>query len=137
MLVLTAVFDNLMIYVGLFDYGQHTLTGVRIGLAPIEDFFYPVCAVLFVSGLWWLLGADPQRAEHARPFIDMVRFVRLQQQRSERQEGDGSDEREPAAGGLGHLIPGVRGAEGRVADGPVWGHPILSSTPLRPAQRSR
>lgn len=63
MLVLTAVFDNLMIYVGLFDYGQHTLTGVRIGLAPIEDFFYPVCAVLFVSGLWWLLGADPQAQE--------------------------------------------------------------------------
>ena len=66
MVVLTAIFDNLMIYAGLFDYGQHTLTGVRIGLAPIEDFFYPVCAVLFVSGLWWLLSAAP-RDQDTRP----------------------------------------------------------------------
>lgn len=66
MVVLTAIFDNLMIYAGLFDYGQHTLTGVRIGMAPIEDFFYPVCAVLFVSGLWWLLSAAP-RDQDTRP----------------------------------------------------------------------
>ncbi|WP_345474057.1 lycopene cyclase domain-containing protein [Glutamicibacter ectropisis] len=54
MLLLTAVFDNLMIAAGLFDYGSHALSGVRVGLAPIEDFFYAACAVLLVPGLWWL-----------------------------------------------------------------------------------
>ncbi|MGO3527863.1 lycopene cyclase domain-containing protein [Glutamicibacter arilaitensis] len=59
MLALTAVFDNLMIAAGLFGYGSGTLTGWRIGLAPIEDFFYAACAVLLVPGLWWLLGFGP------------------------------------------------------------------------------
>ena len=56
LLTLTAVFDNVMIASGLFDYGNQTLLGVRVGLAPIEDFTYPICAVLFVPALWWLAG---------------------------------------------------------------------------------
>ena len=39
--VLTAVFDNIMIASGLFDYGGHALSGVFIGLAPLEDFAHP------------------------------------------------------------------------------------------------
>ena len=62
MLVLTAIFDNLMIYAGLFDYGSGTLSGVHIGLAPIEDFFYAACAVFLLPGLWWLLGAGRKDA---------------------------------------------------------------------------
>lgn len=54
--VLTAVFDNLMIYSGLFDYESETLLGPHVGLAPIEDFTYPLAAVLFVPALWWLAG---------------------------------------------------------------------------------
>ncbi|GAA5228164.1 lycopene cyclase domain-containing protein [Paeniglutamicibacter antarcticus] len=58
--VLTAVFDNLMIYSGLFDYESDTLLGVHLGLAPIEDFTYPLAAVLFVPALWWLAaGRSP------------------------------------------------------------------------------
>ena len=56
LLVLTAVFDNLMIASGLFDYGQASLLGIRVGLAPIEDFSYPLAAVLFMPALWWLGG---------------------------------------------------------------------------------
>ncbi len=63
MLGLTAIFDNVMIAVGLFDYGKHTLSGLYIGLAPIEDFLYPLCAVVLMSGLWWLLGAAPTASE--------------------------------------------------------------------------
>ena len=54
--VLTAVFDNVMIGSGLFGYGSQTLLGLRIGLAPVEDFSYPVCAVFFVPALWWIAG---------------------------------------------------------------------------------
>lgn len=61
MLALTAIFDNLMIAAGLFDYGQHTLSGARIGLAPIEDFLYAACAVFFMAGLWWCATSNPKQ----------------------------------------------------------------------------
>lgn len=51
---LTAVFDNVMIGSGLFDYAGHTLNGFRVGLAPIEDFAYPIAAALLLPGLWLL-----------------------------------------------------------------------------------
>lgn len=55
-LLLTAIFDNVMIASGLFDYGNQTLLGIHLGLAPLEDFTYPVCVVLFAPALWWLTG---------------------------------------------------------------------------------
>ncbi|MGP5124203.1 lycopene cyclase domain-containing protein [Glutamicibacter ardleyensis] len=65
MLVLTAIFDNLMITVGLFDYGQQTLLGLYVGRAPIEDFLYPLAAVLLMPALWWLFGGKPTIQEEA------------------------------------------------------------------------
>ena len=49
-LVLTAVFDNVMIAAGLFTYPAEHLSGLRIGLAPLEDFSYPLCAAFLVPG---------------------------------------------------------------------------------------
>lgn len=57
LLVLTAVFDNVMIGAGLFDYGGHTLAGPRVGLAPVEDFAYPLAATLLLPGLWMLFSS--------------------------------------------------------------------------------
>lgn len=56
LLVLTAIFDNLMIGVGLFDYPEEHLSGLRIGLAPVEDFSYPLCAAFLVPAVYTLLG---------------------------------------------------------------------------------
>ena len=58
-LVLTAVFDSIMIGVGLVDYDPSRIFGVRIGLAPIEDFAYPVAAALLLPALWALLERKP------------------------------------------------------------------------------
>jgi lycopene cyclase domain-containing protein len=55
-LVLTAVFDNLMIAAGLFTYAPDMISGAMVGLAPLEDFAYPVAAVLLLPALWILLG---------------------------------------------------------------------------------
>ncbi|WP_425862234.1 lycopene cyclase domain-containing protein [Arthrobacter sp. TWP1-1] len=52
LVVLTVIFDNVMIASGLFDYGGHTLNGLRLGLAPIEDFAYPVGGALLLTGFW-------------------------------------------------------------------------------------
>lgn len=57
LLVLTAVFDNVMIAVGLFDYTSDHLSGLRVGLAPVEDFAWPVVAAALLPAIWELLGA--------------------------------------------------------------------------------
>lgn len=56
LLVLTAVFDNVMIAVGLFTYPPDHLSGLRIGLAPLEDFSYPLCAAFLVPAVYALVG---------------------------------------------------------------------------------
>ncbi|MBC9926311.1 MULTISPECIES: prenyltransferase [unclassified Leucobacter] len=53
--VLTAVFDSVMIGMELFDFGSAHILGVRIGLAPIEDFSYPLVCVLLLPALWLAL----------------------------------------------------------------------------------
>ena len=56
LLLLTAVFDNVMIRVGLVAYDDALRLGPQIGVAPIEDFAYTVFAVLALPALWALLG---------------------------------------------------------------------------------
>lgn len=58
MLLLTAVFDNLMIGVGLFTYSEATLAGPLVGLAPLGDFAYPLGAAILLPGAWLLLTGD-------------------------------------------------------------------------------
>ncbi|MCM3503416.1 lycopene cyclase domain-containing protein [Microbacterium sp. P26] len=57
LLGLTLVFDNLMIAVDLFSYPQEHLSGLKLGLAPIEDFAYPLCAAFLVPSLFTLLSS--------------------------------------------------------------------------------
>lgn len=53
--ILTAVFDTLMIDLELFHYDPAQIIGVRIGLAPIEDFSYPLVCALLLPALWLAL----------------------------------------------------------------------------------
>jgi lycopene cyclase domain-containing protein len=56
LVVLTAVFDNLMIAEGLFRYPRSALLGPRVALAPVEDFAWPVFAALALPALWELVA---------------------------------------------------------------------------------
>lgn len=56
LVVLTAVFDNVMIAAGLVVYPPEQISGLRIGLAPIEDFAYPVCGAFLLPAVWTLLS---------------------------------------------------------------------------------
>lgn len=58
LLVLTAVFDNIMIGVGLVDYDDARISGIKLGIMPVEDFAYTIFAVLALPALWTLLGAS-------------------------------------------------------------------------------
>lgn len=51
-LILTVIFDNLMIAFGNVAYGEEHNLGIYLGLVPIEDLFYPVFATLIITAFW-------------------------------------------------------------------------------------
>ncbi|MGO4534045.1 lycopene cyclase domain-containing protein [Leifsonia sp. 2MCAF36] len=53
-LALTAVFDNVMILAGFMTYSDAHISGAKLGLVPIEDFSYPLAALLLLPALWLL-----------------------------------------------------------------------------------
>jgi lycopene cyclase domain-containing protein len=55
-LLMTAVFDNVMIGVGLVGYDPAKISGAFIGIAPLEDFAYAIAAAVLLPSLWTLLG---------------------------------------------------------------------------------
>ena len=61
-LVMTAIFDNIMISVGLVGYDESKISGALIGIAPLEDFAYAVAAIVMLPALWSLLH---RRDRHA------------------------------------------------------------------------
>lgn len=54
LLVLTAVFDNVMIATGLMVYEPGHLAGILVGSAPLEDFAYPLAGLLLLPAVWLL-----------------------------------------------------------------------------------
>jgi lycopene cyclase domain-containing protein len=54
LLVLTAIFDNVMIGIGLVGYHRALISGVFIGRAPIEDFAYTIAAAVLLPSVWTL-----------------------------------------------------------------------------------
>lgn len=62
LLVATAIFDNIMIGIGLVGYNHRLISGVFIGRAPIEDFAYTVAAVVLLPSVWTLLAKRRRRA---------------------------------------------------------------------------
>ena len=55
LLVMTAVFDNIMISIGLVAYNEALISGAFLGVAPLEDFAYAIAAVVGLPSLWVLL----------------------------------------------------------------------------------
>lgn len=55
LIVLTAVFDTVMIGAGLFTYAESLISGIRVGLAPVEDFAYPLATAIALPALWAVL----------------------------------------------------------------------------------
>jgi len=54
LLILTVVFDNLMIAAGLMRYAGPDVSGPAIGLMPALDLAYPLAAVILLPALWLL-----------------------------------------------------------------------------------
>lgn len=52
LLIMTAIFDSLIVGFGVVAYDQSKILGVYIGRAPIEDFFYAILAAIMIPALW-------------------------------------------------------------------------------------
>ena len=52
MLLMTLIFDNLIIGSGIVDYDYSKTSGIRLFLAPIEDFAYTIVALVLVPSLF-------------------------------------------------------------------------------------
>jgi lycopene cyclase domain-containing protein len=55
-LLMTLVFDNLIILVGIVGYDEALISGVKLGVAPIEDFSYTLVGLVLIPLTWELLG---------------------------------------------------------------------------------
>lgn len=58
LLLATAVFDNVLVATGIVGYDASRISGVLVGVAPLEDFAYAVAAVVLLPSLWSLLGGS-------------------------------------------------------------------------------
>ena len=56
LLILTAVFDSLIIHVNIVNYDITKILGIYIGKAPIEDFAYAVLVAILVPYIWHKTG---------------------------------------------------------------------------------
>ncbi len=56
LLILTAVFDNILVGTGIVGYDPALTSGAKIGIAPLEDFAYTIAALVLLPSLWSLLG---------------------------------------------------------------------------------
>lgn len=55
LVVLTAVFDSVIVATGIVAYDDGRRSGLTVGLAPVEDFLYPLAGVLLLPAVWTLV----------------------------------------------------------------------------------
>jgi lycopene cyclase domain-containing protein len=60
-MVLTAIFDSVIVGTGIVAYDTSKILGLTIGLAPVEDFAYTIAAALLIPAVWILLGKRKTR----------------------------------------------------------------------------
>ncbi|PYY33977.1 lycopene cyclase domain-containing protein [Curtobacterium sp. MCPF17_011] len=68
LLVMTCVFNNVIVGLGIVAYDPALVLGARIGLFPVEDLAYSIGAVLLLPSSWVLLdglGTDRSRRPDA------------------------------------------------------------------------
>lgn len=56
LVLLTGIFDNVMIAADLFRFDSDQLSGWKVGLAPVEDFAWPLGASALLPAVALLLG---------------------------------------------------------------------------------
>ena len=77
LLVMTGVFNNVIVGLGIVAYDPALVLGARVGLFPVEDLAYSIGAVLLLPSCWVLLERPGQgRRPPSRPPSRPVRSDR-------------------------------------------------------------
>jgi len=63
LLVMTIVFDNVIVTLRIVAYDPALITGAKIGAIPIEDLAYSIAAIVLLPSLW-VLFERPTRPSH-------------------------------------------------------------------------
>lgn len=63
LLAVTAIFDNVMIGIGLVGYDPAKISGAFIGVAPLEDFAYAIAAAILLPSVWILAAPRGSREQ--------------------------------------------------------------------------
>jgi lycopene cyclase domain-containing protein len=66
LLVMTGVFNNVIVGLGIVAYDDALISGARIGLFPVEDLAYSIGAVLLLPSCWVLLERSRDRSSAHR-----------------------------------------------------------------------
>lgn len=61
LVVMTAVFDSIIIALGLVTYDTTKIMGIYIGRSPVEDFAYTLAVVVLVPVFWKLMGESSEK----------------------------------------------------------------------------
>ena len=61
LLATTAIFDSLIVAMGIVQYDATQILGVTVGAAPVEDFFYAALAALLIPATWNALKKGKSR----------------------------------------------------------------------------
>lgn len=61
LIIATAIFDSIIVGVGIVAYDEAKILGLRVIRAPIEDFFYTLLAGIIIPTVWhWRRDNDRQ-----------------------------------------------------------------------------
>ncbi|MDN3477842.1 lycopene cyclase domain-containing protein [Curtobacterium sp. APC 4022] len=63
LLVMTGVFNNVIVGLGIVAYDPALVLGARVGLFPVEDLAYSIGAVLLLPSCWVLLERPGPRPD--------------------------------------------------------------------------
>lgn len=69
LLVMTMVFDNVIVGLRIVAYDPALISGVKIGAIPVEDLAYSIAAIVLLPSLWVLFDRPrrpSQEDEHTR-----------------------------------------------------------------------
>ena len=66
LLVMTGVFNNVIVGLGIVAYDDALISGARVGLFPVEDLAYSIGAVLLLPSCWVLLERPRDRSSAHR-----------------------------------------------------------------------
>jgi lycopene cyclase domain-containing protein len=67
LLVMTIVFDNVIVGLHVVAYDPARILGVRIGVVPIEDLAYAIAAVVLLPSMAYLFGIRPATPQGSVP----------------------------------------------------------------------